>query len=284
MNPSNTRTSTLKVPGARIHHEVRGTGPLLLMIPGGPTDAGVFTDLAAQLADRYTCLTYDPRGNSRSPFDGAPEQLRIEVQADDAARLIEAVGGGPAFVFGTSGGAHVGLDLATRHPQRVRVLVAHEPPCVQLLADPTEVLKADQDILETYRREGVEAATAKFLGLAGLSDEPLGEGAPPQPDLPPEAIETFARINGNMAHFFEHGLLPHSLYRPDVPTLRAGKPRVLVGIGQQSAGQPIADMSLALARQLGTDPISFPGDHGGYGEHAEAFAGILDRAFRAAVA
>jgi pimeloyl-ACP methyl ester carboxylesterase len=274
-----TKTSTLKVPGARIHHEVRGTGPLLLMIPGGPTDAGVFTDLAAQLADRYTCVAYDPRGNSRSPFDGPPEELRVEVQADDAARLIEALGGGPAYVFGTSGGAQIGLDLAVRHPQRVRVLVAHEPPCVQLLADPTEVLKADQDIQDTYRREGVEAATQKFLGVAGLSDEPLGEAAAP-PELPPEAIETYARMSGNMPYFFEHGIRPLSLYRPDVRALRAGKPRVVVGIGEKSAGQPIFDMGAALAKQLGIEPVAFPGDHGGYGDHAEAFARVLDRTFR----
>ena len=65
--------STLKVPGATIYYETRGAGPLLLIIPGGPQDAGVFVDLATHLADRYTVVAYDPRGNSRSRFDGEPE-------------------------------------------------------------------------------------------------------------------------------------------------------------------------------------------------------------------
>ena len=62
------------MPGARIHYETRGSGPLLLIIPGGPQDAGVFVDLSRHLADRYTVVAYDPRGNSRSRFDGAPTE------------------------------------------------------------------------------------------------------------------------------------------------------------------------------------------------------------------
>lgn len=44
------------MPGARLHHGVRGTGPLLLMIPGAPGDLGTLTGLAAVLSDRYTVV------------------------------------------------------------------------------------------------------------------------------------------------------------------------------------------------------------------------------------
>jgi pimeloyl-ACP methyl ester carboxylesterase len=37
-----TRADTLRVPGATLHYEVCGTGPVLLLIPGGPADAGGF--------------------------------------------------------------------------------------------------------------------------------------------------------------------------------------------------------------------------------------------------
>ena len=41
MSPSATvKTQNLKVPGATIHYEVCGSGPVLLMMPGGPADAG----------------------------------------------------------------------------------------------------------------------------------------------------------------------------------------------------------------------------------------------------
>src|SRR5688500_3736316 len=97
-------SATLDVPGATIYYQVRGTGPLLLLIPGGPQDAGVFTSLAGHLADRYTVVALDPRGNSRSPIDGEPADLDVDLHAGDAARLIATLGNDPAFVFGTSGG------------------------------------------------------------------------------------------------------------------------------------------------------------------------------------
>ena len=40
------QSSTLKVPGASLYYETRGSGPVLLIIPGGPQDAGVFADVA----------------------------------------------------------------------------------------------------------------------------------------------------------------------------------------------------------------------------------------------
>jgi hypothetical protein len=43
---------TLPVPGATLYLEARGSGPVLLLITGGPTDAGMFTELAGRLADR----------------------------------------------------------------------------------------------------------------------------------------------------------------------------------------------------------------------------------------
>ncbi|WP_047870965.1 alpha/beta fold hydrolase [Nocardiopsis sp. RV163] len=274
---------TLKVPGASIHYEVRGSGPVLLMIPGGPQDAGVYTALAERLADRYTTVAYDPRGNSRSRLDGEPEDQRVEVHSDDAARLVAEVGGGPAYVFGNSAGAQIGLDMAVRHPGAVRALLAHEPPCLMLLDDPSEVLARDKDVYDTYRREGVEAAIDKFVALNGLDEEDgeareedgrEPEGAATQGPMH-EDPETFERVSGNFGYFLAHGLMPLSLYRPDVEALREGAVPVTVGLGDASAGKPIHDIGLALVRLLGTEPVAFPGDHTGFGTHPRAFAEAL---------
>jgi pimeloyl-ACP methyl ester carboxylesterase len=61
------KTETLQVPGASRYCEVRGSGPVLLMIPGGPMDAGGSMGIADRLAGTGTVVTYDCRGNSRSP-------------------------------------------------------------------------------------------------------------------------------------------------------------------------------------------------------------------------
>ncbi|MEP6564187.1 MAG: alpha/beta hydrolase [Mesorhizobium sp.] len=276
--------STLKVPGASLYYEARGTGPLLLIIPGGPQDAGVFADVARHLADRYTVVAYDPRGNSRSTFDGQAEAQDLDVDGDDAARLIEALDAGPAYVFGTSGGAQIGLNLAARHPERVRVLVAHEPPSMMLLDDPSQALAGMRDLHDTYRSHGVEAAMHKFFTEHGLSggaepeearqDEP--QAAPPQSAPTPEEAETFARVSGNFEYWLAHGIMPLSLYRPDVETLR-GAP-VVVGIGEESIGQPIDGMGKALAEKLGIERVAFPGDHMGFAPHPDRFAEALHRA------
>ena len=274
MMADDLKSSTLNVPGASLYYEMRGQGPVLLVIPGGPQDAGVFADLARHLADRYTVVTYDPRGNSRSRFDGEAMPLDVDVQADDAAALIEVVNNGPAYVFGTSGGAQIGLNLAARHPGIVHALVAHEPPAMMLLDDPEPALAADRDLHETYLNEGIEAAMGKFFAMNGLDG-----GAAPEFDLPPEAAETFERVSGNFGYWLAHGMIPLSTYLPDIAALKRRDAPVVVAIGDDSAGQPIDEMSRALAAKLGVDPASFPGDHMGFEMHAAAFAERLHRAF-----
>jgi pimeloyl-ACP methyl ester carboxylesterase len=267
------KISTLKVPGGKIHYEVQGSGPILLMIPGGALDAGIYAGLSRQMAGRYTVVTYDPRGNSRSTLDGAPEDQQLDIHGDDAARLIAALGDGPVYVFGSSGGAQIGLNLAARYPKLVRMLVAHEPPCIMLLADPSKALADDQLVYDTYRSRGAGAAMQKFMEISGMT------GGPDLANAPPEVGETFARINGNMEYFFAHGIMPLSLYVPDLEALQTGKPGVAVGVGEQSAGQVTYRTGVALAEKLGTKPVLFPGDHIGYVPHADTFAETLHQAF-----
>jgi len=172
---NSTKEDQLKVPGASLYYETRGSGPVLLLIPGGPTDATIFAGLAPRVSDSYTVVTYDPRGLSRSKLDVLPEDRRIvEIFADDAHRLLTAVGSEPAFVFGNSGGALVGLALVTRYPQQVRTLVAHEPPAATLLPDGSAALVAMQEVYDTYRSTGIGPAMQKFLVAAGIPD-PWGQ-------------------------------------------------------------------------------------------------------------
>ena len=106
--------SLLEVPGARLYYETRGSGPLLLMVPGASGEAGIFKKVTEPLAASYTVLTYDRRGFSRSQLDGPQDYDR---------RLIEQLSGEPATVFGASSGGIVALEVLTRHPWVVGTLV-----------------------------------------------------------------------------------------------------------------------------------------------------------------
>jgi pimeloyl-ACP methyl ester carboxylesterase len=294
---SQTKTATLKVPGANLYYEITGSGPVLLMIPGAPADAGAFAAIAAQLADRYTVVTYDWRGSSRSPLDvpggDPPDDVPMQVQGDDAASLLAAVGSGPAYVLGCSGGALTGLDLAVRHPDQVDTLVAHEPPAWNLLPDAAGWQAAFQQVYETYRHNGVGPGMQQFIAAAvrtggpppvgGEPGPPDQQQAPPMPDpsqMPPEMAEEMARMQANSEAFLAH-LLPAAIgHVPDIAALRAASPRIIVGAGDASAGQMPHQAALALADRLGITPVSFPGDHQGFATHPGPFAETIHKTLR----
>jgi pimeloyl-ACP methyl ester carboxylesterase len=287
-----TTTGTLKVPGASLYYEVRGSGPLLLLVAGAPADAGTFAALADQLADRHTVVTYDWRGAARSPLDGPAddpaEGLPMQMQGDDAELLLAALADGPARVLGCSGGALVGLDLVAHHPERVEVLVAHEPPAMNLLADGAGWRAAFQEVEETYRREEVGPGMQRFIATVartggpapaeGHAASPGQQQAPPVPDpsqLPPEVLEGMARMQANSEFLLAH-LLPTTIgHVPDVARLQEVPSRIVVGVGAASQGQMPHLAALALAECLGSDAVEFPGDHQGFASHPGPFAAAL---------
>ena len=265
------QSSILKVPGAQLYYEVQGSGPVLLMIPGGPTDAGIFADVAKFLTDRYTVVRYDPRGNSRSVLDGPPVEQDMDVHGDDALRLIEALTNGTAFVLGSSGGAQIGLNLAARHRETVSTLVAHEPPCMTLLPVTDDMRCFIDDVYNTYRSEGVGPAMGKFMQGAGIGGPPAQKAEAPSPEM----AEAFGRVQGNVDYFLAHGFRPISKYNPDVSALVKSGTKIVVGIGETSDGSLPYRTSIELAARLGTAPVRFPGGHGGYNDYPAAFAGKL---------
>ena len=99
----------VRVTGAELYHEARGTGPPVLLIMGATGDGGHFDAFADRLADEFTVITYDRRGNGRSPVPAGWQTTSPEEQADDAAALLDALAVGPAAVFGTSSGGNFAL-------------------------------------------------------------------------------------------------------------------------------------------------------------------------------
>jgi pimeloyl-ACP methyl ester carboxylesterase len=94
--------------------------PAAALIMGASGDGGVFERFGDVLADEFTGVTYDRRGNGRSPRPPGWDTTSPEEQADDAAALLDALGLAPAAVFGTSSGGIFALAMLLRHPDRVR--------------------------------------------------------------------------------------------------------------------------------------------------------------------
>jgi pimeloyl-ACP methyl ester carboxylesterase len=267
VRPSAANTGTLDVPGARLHYEVRGAGPLAVLV-GAPMDAVAFAPLADQLAADHTVLTTDPRGINRSSVDDRDQDSTPQLRAADLAHLITHLDAGPAAVVGSSGGAVSTLALVQARPDLVRTAIVHEPPLVLLLDDREEIRAKTEDYVATYLAGDVTGAWRKFFAAADIA-------------IPDAVLEHMVggdrdpRIVADERFWFEHEMRGSDYWEPDFTVLAASPSRIVVGVGEQSAGQLCARTSAVLAGGLGTEPVVFPGDHTGFVGDPEGFAARL---------
>jgi pimeloyl-ACP methyl ester carboxylesterase len=265
-------THTLEVPGAVLTYDVRpGTGddPVLMLI-GSPMGAAGFGTLAGYFPDR-TVVTYDPRGVERSRRTDGATQTTPEEHADDLSRVIAALDAGPVDLFASSGGAVNALALVARYPGKVRTLVAHEPPAAALVPDREFALAACQDIHDTYQRSGMGAGMAKFIAIVTHKGPITAEYlAQPAPD--PAMFGLPTEDDGSRDDvLLGQNMLTCTSYEPDVEALRSASTRVVLAAGEESEGELANRGAHAVAERLGTTPVTFPSNHGGFlgGEYGQ---------------
>jgi pimeloyl-ACP methyl ester carboxylesterase len=255
-----------------LYHEVRGSGPTLLLIPGGNGDAGFYEPFAKALADEFTVITYDRRGFSRSPLTHPIDDARrLGTDVDDARGLIDESADGPGYVFGSSAGAIVALDLLTRHPEHVRIVVAHEPPLARLLPDGDHYLALFDDIYDTFRRRGTGRAMRKFVAAVGFGPPRFG------------TLEFWRmaklmpRIRRNMSFGLEHEVRQYPRYQPDIAALQQVSAQLSLVGGLESHEYFPHRATAELAQRLGIPMVDMPGGHTGYRHYADDCAKQLRR-------
>jgi pimeloyl-ACP methyl ester carboxylesterase len=270
------KSDTLKVPGASLYYEVRGSGPVLLMMPGGPADATTFRKIETDLATRWTVVTYDPRGLSRSAVDEPIDDSRmVQTYADDVHRLLSKVAGDTkSQVFASSGGAVVALELAARYPEQLDTVIVHEPPSPTLQPKPAEVRAAMEHVCDTCAAAGIWPAMQEFLVLVGAQQS--GPPPAPQGEPTPEQQEAMAMMQRNMDFFFGRYIRNIARYEPDLDALKKSPCTIVPAIGAESTdGQLARTGSFGLATALGKNVTVFPGDHGGFDVRPAEFAARL---------
>lgn len=265
-------TSTIDVPGATLTYDVRGdlaNQPVLLLI-GSPMGASGFPTLASYLADR-TIVTYDPRGVERSTRSDGTSELSPEDHASDLVELIETLDVGPVDVFASSGGAVNGLALLTQRPDLVRTLIAHEPPLAGILPDAKAATAAVEDICETYQRDGMGAGMAKFIAITSFKGE-IPDDYTKQPAPDPAMFGLPTEDDGSRGDaLIGQNLRGCTSYQPDFDALAKSKDRLIVAVGEESAGELAHRGGLVVAERLGLTPVLFPSNHGGFlgGEYGQ---------------
>jgi pimeloyl-ACP methyl ester carboxylesterase len=114
------------VNGIRMYYEIHGArppraAPLVLLHGGGSTIDVTFGRAIPHFSPDRTLIGVEEQGHGRTTDRDAP--VRFETSADDVAALLDHLQIAQADVFGFSNGASVALQLAIRHPEKVRRLV-----------------------------------------------------------------------------------------------------------------------------------------------------------------
>jgi pimeloyl-[acyl-carrier protein] methyl ester esterase len=99
-----------------MHIESRGTGPDLVLLHGWAMHGGVFATLCERLAGHFRLHLVDLPGHGHSVHSPVP--LELDAVADNLSRRLPR-----AAWLGWSLGGLFALQVAQRHPERVRALV-----------------------------------------------------------------------------------------------------------------------------------------------------------------
>jgi hypothetical protein len=173
------------------------------------------------------------------------------------------------------------LALVARHPEDVRVLVAHEPPDFAVLPDREHVLAATSAMYDAYAREGFGAAMARFIALTSYKG-PIAADFAIQPAPNPAMFGLPTGDDGRRDDpLFARN--PQTVrFEPDFDALRRASTRIVLAVGEASADQLTDRATRAIAERLGSEVAVFPGGHGGFNRNEwdptadpEAFAAKL---------
>ncbi len=114
--------------GVKIHYEVEGAGPPLVLLHGFPKrlemwrEAGYVDALSAD----YHLVLIDARGHGQSGKPHEPKAYSMELQVSDVTSALDGLGIAQAHVFGsTLGGGQTCFGMLQHAPDRLASLIIH---------------------------------------------------------------------------------------------------------------------------------------------------------------
>ncbi len=112
----------VRVGDREVHYRRAGSGPPFVVFHSSPQSAAFVLPALMPLAAQWTLIGID------TPGYGGSDPLAVAAPsaadyADAAAETMTALGITRAPVYGTHTGAHIAMELALRHPERVAGLV-----------------------------------------------------------------------------------------------------------------------------------------------------------------
>jgi pimeloyl-ACP methyl ester carboxylesterase len=210
----------------RLHVEVEGAGPVVLLAHGFAGSARNLGPQARALRKGYTVVRYDARGHARSEAPDDPGAYTMDALVADMGAVLDRAGADAAVVGGVSMGAVTALLFALAHPERTGGLVlAGLPASGRSGGGLAGIAVPFADAIDA---QGLDAAGARFVWGPGSGfDEGTGELVRQGfLEHPPHALA--ALLRGVVAHWPEMGPLGARLAALGLP--------VLVVAGERDAG------------------------------------------------
>ena len=148
--------------GTTIAFDQIGNGPVVVLVDSALADRTICAKLAKLLAEEFTVINYDRRGRGDST-DTHPYAVQREVE--DIEALIDAAGGS-TFIFGSSSGAVLALEAASKLSAKVRKQILYEPPFI--IDDSRPAMPADfvEQVKELLARDKRSDALKLFFSTA----------------------------------------------------------------------------------------------------------------------
>ena len=148
---------TIDRDGVKIHYEVHGSGPPLLLTHGYSSTSGMWQGQIAALSKHHTLMLWDMRGHGQSDYPENAAAYSEALTVADMAAVLDAVGAGQAIVGGLSLGGYMSLAFYRAHPERVRALLIIDTGPGFKKDEAREVWnKRAHDTGDRFEREGLE--------------------------------------------------------------------------------------------------------------------------------
>ena len=137
MTQAGIESGVVSVNGLEMYYEVHGGTPPssgggrggeapLVLVHGGLQTIDLMAEFVAEMAQLRQVIAVELEGHGHTPLRGGP--LSYEQMADDVAALAAELGLAEVDLLGHSLGGGVAWQVAIRHPQLVRRLIAISAP------------------------------------------------------------------------------------------------------------------------------------------------------------
>lgn len=110
----------VNIHGTNLFYEDYGTGPAVILTPGGRVDRNGLRPLGALLSQRCRVILHDRRNCGRSDVVISGDLSEQHLWAEEMAGLLQHLGITSVYAAGGSAGSRTSLTLAVRHPELVK--------------------------------------------------------------------------------------------------------------------------------------------------------------------